>query len=206
MRVRAATCRETVTRSSCPYGREVSGTSGGGLWAGWGSTSPGVDADAVVLAMTETVTNSVRRGSPPVSVELMDEAPHLWMQLNDGSDDLPHNRGPGVGQEGGRGLDILEAVTDRWGVTVKPTEARPSGACSELPARRGRVHPASVSKPAHTQGLVPSLPVGAGPWCGPSARPRSPLSGDGSPPTPHRACKVASHSRNGAMAHPHSRA
>src|SRR5688572_26945536 len=81
-------------------------------WArAWLGRHPtGVDPDVVLLAMTEAVTNSVRHGSPPVSVDLMDEAPHLWMQVNDGSGVLPRNYGPGVGQEGGRGLDIIGAV------------------------------------------------------------------------------------------------
>ena len=68
--------------------------------------------------MTEAVTNSARHGSPPVSVELTDEPPYLRMDVSDGSDVLPRAPGPGGDQEGGRGLVILGALTERWGVTV----------------------------------------------------------------------------------------
>jgi anti-sigma regulatory factor (Ser/Thr protein kinase) len=78
-----------------------------------------VDADAVVLAMTEVVTNSARHGAPPVSVELVEDPPRLRMEVSDGSDVLPRTPGLEADQEGGRGLVILESLAASWGVTLR---------------------------------------------------------------------------------------
>jgi anti-sigma regulatory factor (Ser/Thr protein kinase) len=89
-------------------------------WArGWlGQHRTGVDPDDVVVAMTEVVTNSAQHGSPPVSVELLADPPHLRMEVSDGSEVLPRVPGPDVDEERGRGLVLVEALTERWGVTV----------------------------------------------------------------------------------------
>ena len=88
-------------------------------WArAWLDDHPtGVDSDDVLLAMTETVTNAVRHGSPPVSVELMDDPPHLRVEVTDGSDVLPRVLRQERDREGGRGLELLEVLTERWGVS-----------------------------------------------------------------------------------------
>lgn len=77
----------------------------------------GVDTDDVLLAMTETVTNAVRHGSPPVSVELVNDPPHLRVEVTDGSDVLPRVPRQERDREGGRGLALLEDLTERWGVS-----------------------------------------------------------------------------------------
>lgn len=89
-------------------------------WArGWLGRHPtGVDPDDVLLAMTEAVTNSACHGSPPVSVQLTDDARRLRMEVTDGSDVLPRIPVQGVAQEGGRGLFLVEALTETWGVSM----------------------------------------------------------------------------------------
>lgn len=86
---------------------------------GWLGRHPtGADPNDVLLAMTEAVTNSVRHGSPPVFVELTDDARNLRMEVTDGSDVLPRVPGEGQDQVGGRGLVLMEALTERWGVSL----------------------------------------------------------------------------------------
>jgi len=83
-----------------------------------GSHPTGVDSDDVLLAMTEAVTNSVRHGAPPVSVDLTDDARRVRLEVTDGSDVLPCVPSQGRDQLGGRGLVLMEAVTERWGVSL----------------------------------------------------------------------------------------
>ncbi|MEU3251674.1 ATP-binding protein [Streptomyces sp. NPDC006997] len=79
-------------------------------------------ADAAELALTELVANVVRHVPgrrcricflllpAAVRVEVSDSCPRL--PVRGGGDALADN---------GRGLLLVDAVTDRWGVTVRPT-------------------------------------------------------------------------------------
>src|SRR5215218_7701794 len=68
--------------------------------------------------MTEAVTNAVRHGSPPVSVELVNGPAHLRMEVTDGSDVVPRVSEDGGDQEGRSRLALVEALTESWGVTL----------------------------------------------------------------------------------------
>ena len=70
--------------------------------------------------MTEMVTNSVRHGSAPVTVDLVETAPTLMLCVSDGSRDKPLRSTDQTGDEGGRGLSIFDALTSRWGVWLNP--------------------------------------------------------------------------------------
>jgi anti-sigma regulatory factor (Ser/Thr protein kinase) len=80
----------------------------------------GADADSVVLVLTELVTNAVRHGSAPVTVDLVETAPSLMLCVSDGSGDKPLRPTANTGDEGGRGLPIFDALTRRWGVWQNP--------------------------------------------------------------------------------------
>jgi anti-sigma regulatory factor (Ser/Thr protein kinase) len=79
-----------------------------------------VDPDVVALVMTEMVTNSVRHGTAPVDVELVDNAGHLLLTVTDGSTDPPQRLAPSPGSEAGRGTVILDALTASWGFRLEP--------------------------------------------------------------------------------------
>jgi len=68
--------------------------------------------------MTEAVTNAVRHGSPPVSVELVNGPAHLRMEVTDGSDVVPRVSEDEGDQEGRSRLALVEALTESWGVTL----------------------------------------------------------------------------------------
>jgi anti-sigma regulatory factor (Ser/Thr protein kinase) len=74
----------------------------------------------VVLVLTEMVTNSVRHGSAPVTVDLVETAPTLMVCVSDGSSSTPLRPTARAGDEGGRGLTILDELTSRWGVWPNP--------------------------------------------------------------------------------------
>jgi len=69
--------------------------------------------------ISELVGNAVQHGAEHVRLTLDRTARSLVVGVEDGSAVLPGPRDAdaGAGQEGGRGLHIVEALTVRWGVT-----------------------------------------------------------------------------------------
>lgn len=80
----------------------------------------GFAGDDLALVVTELVTNAVRHGSPPVEVEI-DTCGHcVTVVVADGSSVRPVRRAAGDGDEGGRGLLLVDLLAAEQGV-------RPSG-------------------------------------------------------------------------------
>ena len=81
-----------------------------------------VDRDLVVLLVSETVTNAVEHGGPPSSVSLTWDATTLNVSVRDAQpDSLPVVRAAADGDETGRGLAMVAALAERWGIEVGPT-------------------------------------------------------------------------------------
>ncbi|BCL25836.1 ATP-binding protein [Streptomyces aurantiacus] len=76
--------------------------------------------DNAVLATDELFANAVKHGSPDpgetvtVSVECTDH--EVRVTVADRSTDLPRHRTAGTAEESGRGLAIVAALTDDWGI------------------------------------------------------------------------------------------
>ncbi len=85
-----------------------------------GSGLAGV-CDAAELALTELVANVVRHvPGRRCRVCFLFEPGGVRVEVSDDCPGLPaRGGGDGLG-EGGRGLVIVDAVADRWGVTVRP--------------------------------------------------------------------------------------
>ncbi|MEV7021886.1 ATP-binding protein [Kitasatospora sp. NPDC093558] len=81
--------------------------------SGWG-------ADAIFnaeLALCELIVNAWRHGGTPAPVvwfSILDRT--LRVTVSDESDALPQPRTPTDYAETGRGLQLVEGLTDRWGV------------------------------------------------------------------------------------------
>src|SRR4051794_34713245 len=74
-------------------------------------------ADAAELLVSELVTNAVCHGEPPVSVQVdCREERGLRVGVSDASHTEPVTRAVGSGDEGGRGLAIVQELSDSWGV------------------------------------------------------------------------------------------
>ena len=74
--------------------------------------------DAVVVAASELVTNAVRYGRAPVSMELQCQADQVRLDVHDGNPTEPPGP-PGevaVEAESGRGLGIVQALADEVAV------------------------------------------------------------------------------------------
>ena len=80
--------------------------------------------DAVLL-VSEVVTNSVVHGGPPIVVAVdCDSTTGLKVRVRDGSRELPMPRDADVLAEGGRGLGLVERLSDDWGVDPEPGDGK----------------------------------------------------------------------------------
>jgi anti-sigma regulatory factor (Ser/Thr protein kinase) len=74
--------------------------------------------DAALLT-SELVTNAVRHGRPPVQLSIAVTEGRLIVSVLDHGSGLPHVVSAPPDATGGRGLHIVEAVSDEWGVSVE---------------------------------------------------------------------------------------
>jgi len=77
--------------------------------------------DVVDLLVTETVTNAVRHGSGPVTMELFTTSSGVRVAVRDDGSRMPQQRLSSALEEGGRGLQIVAALATEWGVTPSRT-------------------------------------------------------------------------------------
>lgn len=82
-------------------------------------------AEAAALAISEIVTNAVTHGRPPVHLDLtwlIGDTPTLRVDVHDHGHVTLHSVASETADEAesGRGLFIVENVTDRWGLTPHP--------------------------------------------------------------------------------------
>ncbi|MEW2634674.1 ATP-binding protein [Streptomyces sp. NPDC048389] len=72
----------------------------------------------VSLVLTELVTNAFRYGAgPTIGVRCRRLTAHIRIEVDDGSPKPPCPRQAGAEEESGRGMWIVAAVADRWGVS-----------------------------------------------------------------------------------------
>lgn len=85
----------------------------------------GMNADAAeigALLMSELVTNAVRHGHSH-SVRVIAEQPRpdrLRVAVTDKSRRMPEMHHPQLDDSGGRGLVLVDALCDRWGIDLLP--------------------------------------------------------------------------------------
>ena len=89
-------------------------------------------AEAVELLVSELVTNAVRASAehasgqhdgvagtvPVVRFWLAADGPRVLIQVRDGCDTRPRRQQPEVAAESGRGLLLVEALSEQWGCYV----------------------------------------------------------------------------------------
>ncbi|GGP16668.1 ATP-binding protein [Nonomuraea glycinis] len=82
--------------------------------AGWGMSAL---ADDVVMVVSEVVTNAIVHAKSPMTLSLHRLGPSVRGQVTDDSTAWPTPLPAGLDEEHGRGLAIVAAYADRWGVT-----------------------------------------------------------------------------------------
>ncbi|MEU1667651.1 ATP-binding protein [Streptomyces sparsogenes] len=89
--------------------------------SGWGLATV---EEVAVLVLSELVTNAVRhaRVSPGREIETryLLQGESVRIEVHDASDEHPKLKVPSLGETHGRGLVLVEALADRWGVTPRP--------------------------------------------------------------------------------------
>ena len=76
--------------------------------------------DDVLLVVSEMVTNAVRYASPPVRLEIQAGEQDVVVAVCDGSAELPAPRQADLQAEGGRGMLLVDLLTDEHGVRTDP--------------------------------------------------------------------------------------
>jgi anti-sigma regulatory factor (Ser/Thr protein kinase) len=77
------------------------------------------------LAVSELVGNALRHGREPIDVDVRCSEGHVLLTVEDASSVAPRP-GPEIAatQESGRGLLLIESVSDRWGCEATATGKR----------------------------------------------------------------------------------
>ena len=84
-----------------------------------GDALPEGELEGVLLATSEVVTNAVEHGAPPIDLRVAAADSRLRVEVRDGSPLPPrmrHGEPAGASDVRGRGMTIVDRVTDRWGV------------------------------------------------------------------------------------------
>lgn len=77
-------------------------------------------ADDVRLLTSELLTNAVCHAEGPIELRLCRTTREVTIEATDRSTHLPHQRTAGTVDESGRGLTLVDALADSWG--IRPTE------------------------------------------------------------------------------------
>ncbi|MFD6288024.1 ATP-binding protein [Streptomyces sp. NPDC060205] len=77
--------------------------------------------DNAELLVSELVTNAFRHGHGDVRVRMLFEHGRMRLEVRDGSHELPELRAADVLEECGRGLFIVRALADDWGISADGT-------------------------------------------------------------------------------------
>jgi hypothetical protein len=96
--------------------------------------------DDACLLVSELIGNAVLHARTPMTLRLTPSAVGMRIELQDGSSALPRLALPGISLMSGRGLHILERLSERWGVerlveggkTVWAEMEQPAAAAAEL--------------------------------------------------------------------------
>lgn len=87
-------------------------------------TDNGRDPDTAVLLVSELVTNAVVHAETPIRLTLRYEGPLVKIEVHDDSDRMPIAREVEADATSGRGLKLVEAFADEWGVRPIPGDGK----------------------------------------------------------------------------------
>ncbi|MFC4060618.1 ATP-binding protein [Planomonospora corallina] len=130
--------------------------------AGWGA---GDLIDDCVLIVSELVTNAVRHGGAACALRLGGNGAYVYGELFDPGAGTPRVCEAGTEATGGRGLQIVDALADEWGVSWPDSGGKVVWfLLGGAPAPRGTGHRASGASARHrheTPAPAPAPPLRA---------------------------------------------
>jgi anti-sigma regulatory factor (Ser/Thr protein kinase) len=80
--------------------------------------------DEAELLVSEVVTNAVLHGAPPVTVRVECDGNRLLVSVTDRNPDPAHVRGAGPEDESGRGIRLVDFISEDWGVKPRSGEGK----------------------------------------------------------------------------------
>jgi anti-sigma regulatory factor (Ser/Thr protein kinase) len=81
--------------------------------------------DEAELLVSELATNAVLHGTPPISVRVeCDGSRGLRVSVTDGSEEAPLPREAGPEDGSGRGMLLVDVISDHWGVHASPGQGK----------------------------------------------------------------------------------
>jgi len=88
----------------------------------FGSTWSAELLETVLLVVSEAVTNAVRYGHGHIELSIGVRSDRIRIEVSDGNPNPPVRReSPDELGDGGRGLYLLETLTDAWGTQPRDT-------------------------------------------------------------------------------------
>jgi anti-sigma regulatory factor (Ser/Thr protein kinase) len=82
------------------------------------------DVDVLALLVSEVATNALLHGRGEVRLSVMRRAGCLRVEVADGSDHMPVRRQATPMAEGGRGIALLDALSEAWGAQASPPQGK----------------------------------------------------------------------------------
>jgi anti-sigma regulatory factor (Ser/Thr protein kinase) len=81
--------------------------------------------DEAELLVSELATNAVLHGAPPITVRVeCDGSDGLRVSVTDGNPQPPIAQEAGRDSASGRGIRLVDAISDHWGVHPRPGEGK----------------------------------------------------------------------------------
>ncbi|WP_432571984.1 ATP-binding protein [Kineococcus sp. SYSU DK005] len=75
--------------------------------------------DRALLLLSELAVNAVRHGAPPVRAVVDCRVSTVRLVVSDGSRERPQHKRSPAQAESGRGVDLVDALSESWGVRVE---------------------------------------------------------------------------------------
>jgi anti-sigma regulatory factor (Ser/Thr protein kinase) len=73
--------------------------------------------ESIQLMVSELATNALMHGGTGFMVQIVQQGPHLRVEVTDGGSGNPEIQSPLPTEGHGRGMQMVDALSDRWGTT-----------------------------------------------------------------------------------------
>jgi anti-sigma regulatory factor (Ser/Thr protein kinase) len=103
-----------------------------------GGRLPDGTCDEVLLLVSELVTNAVLHARTPLTVRMHLDTGHLRIEVEDGGDGAPDVHHASHDEVRGRGLQLVAAISTRWGVRSRRDDRPGKVVWFELDVDRSR--------------------------------------------------------------------